>query len=91
MTRGALPKWRNASTTILEDVLSTQNSVEGSTPQWGGLLTKEFEIRLNPKTTERDSNSPILIAATTYSFCQREYCYEEGPSRGAFCFSTDYF
>jgi hypothetical protein len=36
------------------------------------------------KTTERDSNSASFIPTSTYGFRQREVCYEEGSSRGAF-------
>ena len=47
-----------------------------------------FEDRFIATTTERDSNSAIHAAPTTYSFSKREYCYEEGWFRGASGFST---
>jgi hypothetical protein len=42
-----------------------------------------FVIRFEPNNTERDSNSATFIHASTYRIHQREYCYEEGFSRGA--------
>jgi len=39
--------------------------------------------------TERDSNSANRVAAITYGFQKREYCYEEGRVRGARLLSTE--
>ena len=41
-----------------------------------------FVTRVNLKTTERDVESPTLVSASIYGICQREYCNEEGSSRG---------
>src|ERR1700722_13749977 len=40
--------------------------------------------RSDPKTTERDAKSASISVVRTCGFQQREYCYEESPSRGAF-------
>jgi hypothetical protein len=50
----------------------------------------EFEIVSVQTRTERDSNSPTVIGSSTYGICKRQYCYEEGPSRGAFSFATNF-
>jgi len=38
--------------------------------------------------TERNAESVTFIATSTYGIQQREYCYEEGSSRGAVGFSA---
>jgi hypothetical protein len=42
----------------------------------------EVRVSLAP-TTERDSESINCLPPYTYRLSPREYCYEEGPSRGA--------
>ena len=47
-------------------------------------MTEKFvEGPSRKTTTEKDSESAYSCSAVTYGIRKREYCYEEGPSRGA--------
>jgi hypothetical protein len=69
--------------------LACRGPTEGSTrPQLataGGYSNPRFRTCFDPKTTERDSKSPISRLQQLTTFAKREYCCEACLSRGGRC------